>query len=65
MITDHMYIDGTATDTKSKTFSTYYSQMWWVKHFGIYNKEKYGVPMHTVYFSFNELNVSFFILKDK
>ena len=65
MITDHMHIDGAATDKKSKSSSMYYSQMSWAKYVGIYNKEKCGVPMFTIYFSSNDLHVSSFILKDK
>ena len=65
MITGHIHIDGAATDTKSKASFTYYSQMWWEKYFGIYNKDKYGSLMHTIYFSSNGLNVSSVILKDK
>ena len=65
MIADHTHIDGADIDTNSKASSMYYSQMWWVKYFGIYNKDKCGVHMHPIYFSSNDLNLSSFTLKDK
>ena len=65
MITDHVHIYEADIDTTSKLLYTYYSQMWWVNYFRIYNKNKCVVPMHNIYFSSHDLHISPFILKDK
>jgi len=64
MITNHMHKDGISKNTRTKFMPTYYSQMWWAKFFGIYNKEKCGVVLNQTYFSFKDMNCTSFSLKD-
>ena len=65
MITNHMHNDGISEITNTKSMPTYYSQMWWAKYFGIYYKEKCGVALNNLCFSFTDMNCTSFTLKDQ
>lgn len=69
MITNH-YMHKNEEDTlqdkvvQNNYISSYYSQMWATKYFGVYHKDSHGVNPSSIYVGYGDTNVKRFAKKE-